>query len=489
MNKHIFSLLIIALPLCKAGAQVTDTQVTEQKADTLLSLQECISMAIENSSQTNIAKLTSKQAQYTMRSIRSNFFPKFSAMAGYLYADSKIDYSVDGGYLPTFTYNSTLGIQVPNLAYSPTTGLPLVDADGNFLFAESAYFPGLSLGLEIGSVYGAGAVVKQPIFMGGKIVSGYRMAKRGTELAELNADMQSKEISFSVEEAYWNCLKAKQMVSVLQEYVKTLESFRQDVANGVELGLLSTTDKLEVDSKSAQANLDLRKAGNMSRLATMNLCRLIGLPLATSIDITFPENASANAELLISGQSFNVTDRTEYQMLEAQIEMQRQQINVTRADFLPQIAAAGTYAYMNGLKLNDSKLLNNAHAGVMVTGSIPIFQWGEGANKVRAEKTKLAIMEMERNEAVNKMQLQATQCLNALEEAVLANQNAELIYSYAQENLKVVNDKYELGATTVSEKLKAQTEFQKAQVERISALCDLNLAVTQYKKAIALENQ
>lgn len=484
MNKHIFSIIIIVLPFCTMGAQVT-----EQKADTLLSLQECISMAIENSAQTNVAELTSKQAQYTMRSIRSNFFPKLSAMAGYLYTDSKLEYSAEGGYLPTFKYNSTLKRQMPNLAYNSTTGLPLVDADGNLLFAETAFFPGLTLGLEIGSVYGAGAVVKQPIFMGGKIISGYRMAKRGTELAELNADIQSREISFSVEEAYWNCLKAKQMTLVLRDYVKTLESFRQDVANGVELGLLSTTDKLEVDSKCAQASLDLLKAKNMSKLATMNLCRLIGLPLGTSIDITFPENASANAELLISGQSFNVTDRTEYQMLEAQIEIQRQQINVTRADFLPQIAAAGTYAYMNGLKLNDSKLLDKARAGVMVTGSIPLFQWGEGANKVRAEKAKLAIMEMERGEAVSKMQLQATQCLNALEEAVLANRNAELIYSFAQENLKVVNDRYELGATTVSEKLKAQTEFQKAQVEQISALCDLNLAITSYKKAIALENQ
>lgn len=485
MKRHRLSIILTVLPVCIASAQTA-----EQKADTLLSLEECICMAIENSSQTNVAKMTSRQAQYTMRSIRSNFFPKFSAMAGYLYSDSKLEYSAEGGYLPTFTYDPTTGTQIPNLALNPTTGLPMFSADGNFLFSQSAYFPGLTLGLEVGSVYGAGALVKQPIFMGGKIVSGYKMAKRGTELAEMNVDIQSREISYSVEEAYWNCLKAKQMTSVLQDYVQTLESFRQDVANGVELGLLSTTDKLEVDSKCAQASLDLRKARNMCNLATMNLCRLIGLPLTTSIDLSNPVNPSANAEVLMSGQEFNVTERTEYQMLETQIEMQRQQVNVTRADFLPQIAAVGSYSYMNGLRLNDSKLFDNSgQAGVMVTGSIPLFQWGEGANKVRAEKAKLAIMEMERNEAVSKMQLQATQSLNALEESYFECQNAELILSYARENMKVVNDRYELGGATVSEKLKAQTELQKAEVECISAMCNLNLAVTTYKKAMALEKQ
>ncbi|MCQ2058995.1 MAG: TolC family protein [Bacteroidaceae bacterium] len=413
-----------------------------EKPDTTLSLQECLDMAIEKSSQTNVASLKVKQMEYTKRSVMSNFFPKIAAAAGYLYSNASLQYSMIPGVF--------------------------------------------DLNLEFGSIYGAGATVTQPIFVGGKIVSGYKMAKTGAGLASLNNKMQQEDIVCQVEEAYWNCLKAQKMTDVLNEYVQTLSSFKQDVVNAVDLGALTSTDLLEVESKCGQANLDLRKAQNMNRLAAMNLCRLTGLPLVTKIGLEEPVTPQENLVAIIQDE-FDATRRTEYQMLQAQIEMQRQQINITRADFLPQIAAVGSYSYLNGMTLNDTKLVDDNQFGVMVTGAIPLFQWGEGHNKIRSEKAKLSIMEMERDEAVSKMQLQAMQAENILDEAIMAYSNSETLLSYAQENMKVVNDRYELGAATVSEKLKAQTELQKAQVDRITAMCDLNLAVTSYKKAMSLE--
>ena len=53
----------------------------------------------------------------------------------------------------------------------------------------------------------AGVSVTQPVFMGGKIVSGSRMADIGVRMAGLNSELKASEVIVSVDEAYWTYIK------------------------------------------------------------------------------------------------------------------------------------------------------------------------------------------------------------------------------------------------------------------------------------------
>lgn len=119
------------------------------------------------------------------RLYRANFLPKLSATGLYAYMQKKSSFTIDGGYLPTFVPDAN-GELVYNLYIDPATKLPVMGKDGRPLSAQYAFMPDIELELGLRGVYSAGAMLEQPIYMGGKIRSAYRMATIGKEMSELN---------------------------------------------------------------------------------------------------------------------------------------------------------------------------------------------------------------------------------------------------------------------------------------------------------------
>lgn len=52
-------------------------------------------------------------------------------------------------------------------------------------------------------IYTGGDFVEQPLFMGGKVRSAFRMAKIGKEMADLNQEYNRKEVILEADDAYW----------------------------------------------------------------------------------------------------------------------------------------------------------------------------------------------------------------------------------------------------------------------------------------------
>ncbi len=447
-------------------------------AQEILTLEQCREMALENNKSAAVARLQSEKAQYTLNEIRSNFFPNISASGLALASNISRDFAIEGGYLPTFVPNPATGELSPNVM--TMGGVPITDANGNYIFNEYAYFPGINYNLKFNTAFNASILVKQPVYMGGKIIAGYRMAKLGTELSGLNEKLSNDEVVLKSDEAYWNCVKAKAMISALKQYYSTLEGFCKDMQNAVEVGMKTSNELLKVQVQLNTAELNLLKAENALKLATMNLCHVIGLPLNKQVDVA---DNDLSIEIANYGD-FDVTERIEYEMLTKQVEMQEEQIKVIAADYLPNIALVGAYGYTNGFKLNDERFIDNDSFAGLVTISIPIFHWGEGKNKISAARADSKILQMQRSENTELMELEINQALNALSEAQMEVEFAERSLEQTKENLRITQDNYEVGRETVSELLEAQTLWQKALTDKVTAEASLRLAWTKYLKTI-----
>lgn len=133
----------------------------EATAQQSLTLAECREMAIENNFNLKSSDEKVAASEDMFAAYKTNNLPNLSLTANYLYSTASFSESIAGGYLPTFSPDATTGELVPNIVGT--------SADGSPIFSSYAYMPDMNFEVEVGSIFNVGAVVTQPIYMGGKI--------------------------------------------------------------------------------------------------------------------------------------------------------------------------------------------------------------------------------------------------------------------------------------------------------------------------------
>lgn len=428
------------------------------KAQEVLTLQQCRDMALQNNKQIVAAAKQTKNAEFLQRSFKKNFLPDFKAYGTDAFASIDSKLNLPGGNLPVF----------------------LPDGQGGNVLGGFAYFPGVDLNLKVRNMLMTGIQMEQPIYMGGKIVSAYKMSKIGTEVAHLNEHLTATEVILNTENAYALLIKAQEMTKVAESYHTLLQELMKVVESAHKHGLKPKNDVLKVQVKLNESELSIRKAENAQRLATMNLCHMIGKPLDTPLKI---EAAYPHVPQNSTNDIATINDRPEYQMLDKKITLAQHEVKLQRSELLPKIGIRGSYDYTNGVKLNNQKLFDNGGFSVMLNVSIPIFHFGERTNKVKAAKAKLEQVQMERQDLNEKMTLELTQAANNLDEAHLEASLADRSLEQAAENQRVSQKEYEAGLETLSDHLEAQALWQKAYATQVDAHFQLYIQYVTYLKA------
>ena len=443
------TLTLIALILC---ALTTNAQ-------TPLTLDQCRQLALDNNKRMAAANKQTQAAHYTMQSYKGNFFPNFTASGTGLYSSANGTFSLPGGNLPTFLPDAN-GQPIPN---------------GGF-----AYFPGIDLNYKVRTVWMGGVQVEQPIFMGGKILAAYKMARLGKQMAQLNENLTATEVILETDQAYALMVKAQEMHKVAESYHAVLQELMKNVQSAYKHGLKSKNDVLKVQVKLNESELAIRKAENALRLANMNLCHLIGKPLIETLQISddFPV-----IEQALETQVNDITARPEYHLLDKQVALAKQQVKLSRSELLPQVGIRGSYDYVHGLKVNEQRLFDNGAFSVMLNVTVPLFHFGERINKVRASKAQLEQVRMEQADLHEKMYLDLTQAANNLDEAKLQTALADRSLEQADENRRISKGEYDAGLEPLSDHLEAQALWQQAYETKVDAHFQLYLSYVKYLKA------
>jgi outer membrane protein TolC len=468
LNKSLIASLLLAFSLTARGQEPV-----------VLSLEGCRTMAVENNKQMQRAERQLRKSGYDRNAVRALYFPHLSGYGAYLYTNSALSGTIDGGYLPLYNLGAD-GTLTPDVALNPSTGAPIVGADGVPVFNSYAYMPDISLKIDPSGTYAAGLKLEQPIYMGGKIIAANKMAAVGQEMAKLNMTYTRNEVIIKSDEAYWQYIRTRELLTTAEAYLKLLSELEKQVSDANAVGMVRRSDLLKVQVKRNEAELQVNQATNGVRLAGMALCHVVGLPLLT--DLVASDSLPTAVEPVFD-PSATASGRPEYSILGKEAELRKREMEMTRADYLPQVGAAATYGYANGLKLNEHKLLDNASFGAMVSVSVPLFSWGEGRNKVRSKKMEQEMALLKQQETAELLDLEIESARANLDDAWLRVRLAERALTQAEANLAESRDMYEVGFETLPDYLEAQTLWQKAAADRVDALAAYHLATSRYQKA------
>ncbi len=431
-----------------------------------LTVDSCRTLALQYNRQKQQAVLKKQQAVLTQKSTHALFFPDFSLTAVGLYDTGKGTYDLDLNAMAAPLIQGITPI-LQQLGVQPA-GLKM---------------PNVNLDYEMGWMFTGGVQLTQPIYMGGRIRSAYSMSKTAVEMARQNERLTDAEVIKQTDEAYATVVKAEELVKVAESYRDMLLQLDKNVESAVRHGLRHNNDRMKVQVKLKEIDLQLLRARNGVTLSKMNLCRQIGRNIVSPIDLSHEYPVVADVDAIRRG---DVNLRPEIVLLDGQVELATQQVRQARAAMLPQVSLMAKYGYTRGLELSNRTLLDGWNFGGGVTVKVPLYHFGEQQNKVKVAQLKLQQMQLERDEKMEMMLLELTQADQNVEEAQYEVELATRLLEQAGASMKQSRQQYEAGFETLSDYMQSQAQWQQAYESQVEANFRLYLASITYLKAAGL---
>lgn len=440
--RKIISLLALACTLSVAAQETLNIEQVRQ-------------LALDNNSKAKNAALTTQIAEQAVKQYRANYFPDFSLTGAAAWGSSK----------KNLYYRSMADANAILAQLAPVIGLPI-------------QLPDLSLDFEMGWILSGGIMMKQPVFMGGRIVAANRIARHSLAMARQNQRLTDTEIIEQADQAYINVVRAYELGEVAKRYHELLTELERNVQSAVDVGMKMPADLLRVQVKKNEVELKMMRAANGVRLATMNLNHVIGRPLSTETRVDtallVATEASADASAL----------RPEFAIMQEKSAIARQQVNVVRAEALPSVALLARYGYSRGLKINDNLLIDGGSFLGGVTVNIPLFHFGERAAKLRQAKLRAEQAENDLRDVEEKLSLALAKAQNEVNEAQMEVELGSLSVRQAETSMNMTRQQFDNGMATLSDLLDAQALWQQARQTEIDARFNLFVARTSLLKAM-----
>lgn len=417
-----------------------------------LSIQDCRAMALASSEEMKIAGYRHEQSRNKKRIAQTAGLPKFSASGTY-------------GYM-----NSDIALGLPEMDVK----LPMMgeEVDLGSMIPET-----VNLGINSG-IYMIGASVQQPIFAGGRIIAGNKMAEKGIEIIEENRNMTRMSVIAEAEKAYWTYFSVKDKINLLKQYEALLDTLHQSVSDMISVKMAAENELMKISSRKSNIRYQMQKAVNGMELSRMQLCRIIGVDLDTEIVLT---DSISKENYQKADHLYDLTMRPEYRMLQKQVELKELDIKNVRGDYLPTVGLMAGYSYLGKMEMSGfSMRMDRPTALVMLSVSVPLFNFGEGAKKIQNAKIARDIQQEELNKNSKQLTIEIEHAERNLQNAVLLIMTAETAFEQAQANLKSIRDSYELRMGTLIDVLDAQTQWQEAYSNIIDARVQYKISEVEF---------
>ena len=423
------------------------------EAQTMLTLEESKRLALQNNAKVKNGALELEAAQQTRKAAFTKFFPSISASGAMFGAQENLmEISTQGGNLPVYDGNPAHLLTATQFAYMPAS----------------------TMGLLKSGTFGVVTAV-QPIFAGGRIWNGNRLASLGEDVSEYKNRLSQNEVLLKTEEQYWLVVSLNEKTKTIQRYEELLNSLLAQVEDAYKSGLVSRNDMLKVKVKRSEVLLNKSKLENGRRLATMAFCQYIGVPYDSSLVLRDSLTLEASPESYYVENTEALKNRSEYHLLQASVHAEELQSDMKLGEYLPEagIGVGGLY-----MKMDESK--DRSLGMVFGTVSIPISGWWEASHTLqeRSIKEKIANNSMKDNSELLLLQMQkAWQDLLDARKQVLLSEEAK---AQAEENLKGNQDSYNNGMSNLSDLLEAQALLQQTNEQVVDAKAGYRNKQTAY---------
>lgn len=327
--------------------------------------------------------------------------------------------------------------------------------------------------MKNGTIAGVQAV--QPVFAGGQIINGNKLAKVGEDVSRLQLQLSENEVEKTAEQYFWQLASLQEKMKTINAADALLADIYKDVDVAVRAGVALRNDLLRVQLRQneiASQRLKLQNGLSLVRLLLSQYCGLRD----TSFVITYQTDLVQQISSLQGTET--LVNLPEYQLLGKQVEATALQQKMAVGQNLPSIAIGAGYNYHN--------LLDNDHTFGMLfaTMSIPISDWWGGSHAIKRKKIEHQNAQEQLADNAQLLQIRMQNAWNNVEESYQQLQLAQRSIEQAEENLRLNRNYYNAGTSKMSDLLEAQMLFQQACDKRTDAFADYQNKLLEYRQSV-----
>lgn len=428
--KHINHIIFGAVTLFSVGM----TAAAQDTADSVYTLQQCKAMALANNADIRIAENNLQAAKEQRKEAFTKYFPEISA-----------------GASAFKTHNDVLQYNVLDL---------------------------FTLGI-INKGKTAGVWALQPLFAGGRIVNGNKLAKVGEEAALIRKEQNGDMIQLQTEAIYWQLVTLKAEKQTVESAITMLDSLSRQVKVAVDAGIVTRNDLLKVDLKRNGFRADLVDLDNGIELMKRLLAQQMGLGTEAKADVDgdVPGEVPEYPSALHIDASYALGQTADHRLLVKNVEAKSLEKKMETGNYMPQVGVGAGWFYHNIFNQNHN------FGGVMVTVSVPISGWWGGSHAIKRKSLELANARTELENLSQKLEIEMSDKWDNLTAAHRKMSIAAEAITQSKENLRLNRAYYDAGMCTITDLLDAETMHRQAQDDYIAAYGAFKLSEAQYLNA------
>lgn len=399
------------------------------KAQQIYSLDECRQMAMEHNAQMKIAARQSQIAVQQKKETVTNFFPSISLGGGALKADDGL-------------------LQMPMGEQT----LKMVDK----------------------GLFG-GALATLPIFAGGQIYNGYQLAKLGVEISELQLRQTQNEVRLTVDRYYWNIVVLNAKLQTLHRVEVLLEKVRSDAKAAVDAGIKNRNDLLQVELRHNETQSLIIDVQNNLAVCRMLLAQYIGTEIENFDVRTAVHTELHSPESLYVNHAECLDATVEYRLLGKAVDASRLEMRLNKGQFLPSVALQGGYIYNDFMGSSQNTFIG------MLNVSVPISWKAPYSIKRYKLRHQNAVTEFNNGseQLMIRMEKARIDLGNAYQQALIALNSIK----QSEENLRLNEQYYKAGTSSMSDWLEAQQLYQQSRDKYAEAYSNYEICKTEYLQA------
>jgi outer membrane protein TolC len=417
-------------------------------AQSQLSLKEAVNLALSKHPAIEAAGAGVAVANARVRQARGGYLPRASYTESWQRSDN-----------PVFVFSSLLTqhqFNEQNFAIGP---LNRPDAMNNFQ---------------------SQIMVDQTVWDAGATKNQVRLAEAGSKMAEEDQRRARMEVIAGVVRAYQGALLSEEALKAAREAVRSAEADLGRAEAVRSAGMATDADFLAIRVHLAWAReQEIRRSYDVE-IARAALNDALGLPLDTTHELTTPLAApSLPAGTLAEAEQGARRDRWESRqarLATGAAELQRQ---AARTALWPQVSFRVMF------EADRQRFVDRGGANWLAAAALRWNLFNGFTDRARVQE---AVHESARARAGEKqadsaVSLQARSAYLGVRSAQERVAVAEATVAQAEENLRIVKNRYDNGLNNVTDLLRSETALLEARLRRLSALHDQRLAATALELA------
>jgi outer membrane protein len=329
---------------------------------------------------------------------------------------------------------------------------------------------------QLGDTLLAQVQLSQLLFDFGKNLAATEAARKLAEVAVEDVELQRQLISLTVKEAYTNTLFSQRLIRVQEQAQERAELNLRSAKGFFDVGTRPKSDVARAEVDVANAKLDLIRAKNALRTA------IVALNIAMAINVDTPTQIVDNLvyqPITLDRQqlrSDSLRQRPEYRQAKLRAAAAEALERQTFRNFFPDISGSGAYGGTQS-QLNESWSLGLTLSWSLFDGGGRIARYQEAKANLEGARARVKSAELDIVQNVE----QAEIAVEEAQERILA---AQTLVASAQENFRLAQGRFDAGVGTILELTDAQLALTQAQNTESQALADYRIALARLDRAV-----